>query len=161
MTVDGADDGNRTDDGDATRPRASERSQDDAAHLLAVENRVDELDELRGSLPGRAPLLAGMLGPLYFYGGIFLLATGAVVLVLAVVDAGTLVPRLVGAVVVGWIGWAAFCQGRELRAAVPGTRERMIELEDELAVLRGRERWAQREHTGDAEESRDGQTRLA
>lgn len=166
MTGDGAergdsDRGDPTDAGDATRSPGPERSQENAAHLLAVENRVDELAELRESLPGRAPLLAGMLGPLYFYGGIFLLATGAVVLVLAVVDGGALVPRLAGAVVVVGIGWVALHEGRELRSAAPGTRERMIELEDELGELREREPWAGRERTGDAEESRDGPTRLA
>jgi len=124
VTGERTDEGDRTDPGDETRSLGPERSRECAAHLLAVENRVDELAELRDSLPGRAPMLAGMLGPLYFYGGIFMLATGVAVLVLAVVEPGT--------------GWLAVGEGRELRGTVPGTRERMIELEDELEQLRAR-----------------------
>lgn len=112
-----------------------------ARHRLAVANRVDELEELRDSLAGRSPLLAGMLGPLYVYGGIFLLATGAAVFVLAVVEPATGAVRLVGAVLLCGVGWLAVAEGRELRRTVPGTRERMIELEDELEELRARGPW--------------------
>lgn len=138
MTGERTDEGDRTDPGDETRSLGPERSRERAAHLLAVENRVDELAELGDSLAGRAPMLAGMLGPLYFYGGIFLLATGVAVLVLAVVEPGTGAVRLVGAVLLCGVGWLAVGEGRELRGTVPGTRERMIELEDELEQLRAR-----------------------
>lgn len=110
-----------------------------AEDLLAVEDRLDELDELRESLPGRAPLLAAMLGALYYYGGIFLIAAAGFLVSWSVAEREWLPGRLVGAVVVGGVGWAAFREGGELRGSADA-RRRMIELEDEFAELRGGDR---------------------